>query len=115
MCFLVSETLRAEVFCKTNTDENKYFDICAERCKENIRPVCKTTGVNNDSMVCKKTRTEPPICKTMEDNKENLVFSKTGDERNLLRRFISTKTDDRVKAGSRRNRCQEFSFTFTFR
>ena len=101
----------AEVFCKTNTDENKYFDIRAERCTEIIKPVCKTTAMDNNSMVCKTTRNAPSICKTMEDDKENLVFPKVGDKRNSLCRFISTKTEDRIKAGSRRDRCPECTFT----
>ena len=79
------------------------------------KPVCKTTGVNSDLTVCKKTRAKPSICKTMDDDRENLVFPKSGDKRNLLCRFISTKKDDRVKAGSRRDRCQECSFTFSRR
>ena len=90
------------MFCKIKTDENKYFDIRAERCTEIIKLVCKTTAMDNNSMVCKTTRNEPPICKTMEDDKENLVFPKTEDKRNSLCRFISTKTEDWIKARPRR-------------
>ena len=100
----------AEVFCKMNTDENKYFDIHAERCKEIIKPVCKTTVMDSNSMVCKTTSNDTPISKTMEDDKEILVFSKTRDEKNSLCRFISTKTKDLVMAEFRRNRCQECTF-----
>ena len=38
-----------EVFCKSNTDDTKYLDSCAERCGEVIEPVCKTTGVDSCS------------------------------------------------------------------
>ena len=117
--------------CKTTISEEEYCDNNSEECKEITPPVCKITGVHSDnSLGCKTAEAaQPSICKRMdivtqyfgeeEDkpkvnlmkmNKDSRVFPKNGNRRSSLFRFVSAKTDDAIKRGSRKNQCQSCSY-----
>lgn len=121
---------------KTTRKENKYFDVRTDKCNEIEAPVCKITESTSPNVevcrpVCKTT--EAPTCMTVDivdkyfNNEENPrlkiniirtakdseVFPHAGRRRRQLARYITSATDEAIKAGSRKEKFDRCQYIFS--
>ena len=123
----------ATLVCKITKEDTTYFDVRNNKDNVTEAAVCKTTEpISTDTEVrrpvCKITE---PTCETVEfinqyfsdeDNprpkinlmrtlKDGEVYPRAGKRRHQLARYITSMTDEKIKAGARKEKCDRCNYT----
>ena len=123
----------ATLVCKITKEDTTYFDVRNNKDNVTEAAVCKTTEpISTDTEVrrpvCKITE---PTCKTVElinqyfndeENprpkinlmrtlKDGEVYPRAGKRRHQLARYITSMTDEKIKAGARKEKCDRCNYT----